>query len=118
MLRWIILENIYHLGALLKTLFEEDVEKPIVSLTPSEQVDRQIKGYSCIDYESDHLQCWYSCKDEFPVIAILAKRCLCVCGTSVSFECLFSKVWHTIGNLCDWLSPDTINMLFFLENLA
>ena len=66
-----------------------------VSLTPSEQVDRQIKGYlekPCIDYESDHLQCWYSHKDEFPVIATLAKRCLCVCGTSVSFECLFGKV--------------------------
>ena len=66
----------YHLGALLKILFEEDVEQPIVSLTSSEQVDRQIKGYlekSCTDYESDPLQWWYSRKDEFPVIAILAK---------------------------------------------
>ena len=29
----------------MKKLFEEDVEQPIVSLIPSEQVDRQIKGY-------------------------------------------------------------------------
>ena len=60
----------------MKKLIEEDVEQPIVSLTPSAQVDRQIKGYlekPCIDYEGDPLQCWYSRKDEFPVIAKLKK---------------------------------------------
>ena len=37
-------------------MFEEDKEQPIVSLTPSEQVDREIKAYlekPCIDYEGD-----------------------------------------------------------------
>ena len=90
------------LGALLKKLFEEDMEQPIVSLTPSEQVDREIKAYlekPCIDYEGDPLQWWYSHKDEFPVIATLAKKYLCVCGTSVPSERLFSKGGHIIGDL-------------------
>ena len=65
-----------------------------MSLTPSEQVGREIKAYlekHCIDYESDPLQWWSSHKDEFPVIA-LAKKYLCVCGTSIPSECLSVKV--------------------------
>ena len=107
------------LGAFLKKLFEEDKEQPIVSLTPSEQVYREIKAYlekPCIDYEGDPLQWWSSHKDEFPVIATLAKKYLCVCGTSVPSEHLFSKGGHIIGDLRNRLSPDTVNMLIFLGN--
>ena len=53
------------LCALLKKLFEEDMEQPIVSLTPSEH-DREINAYlekPCIDYEGDPLQWWSSHKD-------------------------------------------------------
>ena len=61
----------------MKKLFVENIEQPIVSLAPSEQVDREIKAYlekACIDYKSDPFQWWSSHKDEFPVIATLAKN--------------------------------------------
>ena len=106
------------LGALLKKLFEEeDVEQEVLSSTPREQVDTEIKSYQeipCIDYDSDPLQWWSNHRDEFPIIATLAKKYLCVCGTSVPSERLFSKGGHKIGDLRNRLSPDTVNMLIFL----
>ena len=105
------------LGSLLKKLFEKDLEQQIVSLTPSEQVDKEIKAYlekPCIDYECDPLQWCSSHKDEFPIITTLAKKYLCVYGTSVPSERLFNKGRHIIGDLRNQLSPDTVNMLIFL----
>ena len=92
------------------------MEQPIVSLTPSEKADKEIKAYlekSCIDYKSDPLQWQSSHKDEFPVIA-LVKKYLCVCGTNIPSECLFSKGGHIIGDLHNRLSLDTVNMLILL----
>ena len=71
-----------------------------MSLTPSEQVAKEIKAYlekPCI--ECNPLQWSSSHKDEFPVIATLAKKYLCVCGTSVPSEHLFSTGGHIIGDL-------------------
>ena len=88
----------------MKKLFEEDIEQQTVSLIPSEQLDKEIKAYlekPCIDYECDPLQWWSSHKDEFPVTATLAKKYLCVCGTSIPLERLFSKGGHIIDDLCN-----------------
>ena len=112
------------LGALLKQLFEEEnvEQEALLSLTPREQVDREIKLYlqkPPVDFDSDPLEWWSIQKDELPIIATLAKKYLCVCGTSVPSERLFSKGGHIIGDLRNRLSPSTVNMLIFLaKNLS
>ena len=94
------------LGALLKKLFEEEEntsQQALLSLTPREQVDREIKKYlekPAVDFDSDPLQWWLNQKYELPIIATLAKKYLCVCGTSVPSERLFSKGGHIVGDLC------------------
>ena len=58
-------------------------------------------------------------KNELPIVATLAKKYLCVCGTSVPSERLFSKGGYIVGDLCNRLPPDTVNMLIFLaKNLS
>ena len=42
-----------------------------------------------VDMDSDPLLWWKSQERDIPTLSVLAKKYLCICGTSVSFECLF-----------------------------
>ena len=65
--------------------------------------------------EDDPLQWWKVEAKRLPILATLARKYLCVCGTSVPSEHLFSKAGYIAGNLQARLSPINVNRLVFLS---
>ena len=78
----------------------------------------QYVHYPLQDIESSPLQWWQLQHHQFPLLAKLARKYLCVCATSVPSERLFStdgKIVHGRSQL----KPDKVNELIFLaENLT
>ena len=58
-----------------------------------------------VEPDSDPLVWWLSQKDMLPVIAELARKYLCACGTSVPSERLFSKAGFIVSDYRNRLSP-------------
>lgn len=68
-----------------------------------------------IPVEKDPLQWWKANEDEFPRLAKLARKVLCVPATSVSSERLFSSSGNIQTVFRCSLKPDKLNMLVFLH---
>ncbi|XP_041654041.1 E3 SUMO-protein ligase ZBED1-like [Cheilinus undulatus] len=68
-----------------------------------------------IPVEKDPLQWWKANEDEFPRLAKLARKVLCVPATSVSSERLFSSSGNIQTVFRSSLTPDKLNMLVFLH---
>ena len=63
-------------------------------LNDTERVEKETNYYfdlPAVDPESDPLRWWRSDKKHFTLLAMLAQKYLCICGTSVLSECLFSN---------------------------
>ena len=48
--------------------------------------------------ETNPLVWWKSEQRRFPTLSVLARKYLCVCGTSVSSECMFSTCGYVVNN--------------------
>lgn len=78
----------------------------------------QYLHYPLQDIESSPLQWWKLQHQQFPLLAKMARKYLCVCATSVPSERLFST-GGKIVNGRSRLKPDKVNELIFLaENLT
>jgi len=76
---------------LKKALSNVQAEDP---LTVPEKVKKEIDRYmdlTPIDPDSDPLIWWKREANNFPALAVLARKYLCIVGTSVPSERLFSK---------------------------
>ena len=105
------------LGAILAKVVRTDSGSQPSPTTSSERVDKEMKLYlerPVIDPDSDPLIWWLSERKKLPVIAELARKYLCACGTSVPSECLFSKAGFIVNDYRNRLSPQNVNMLVFL----
>ena len=67
-----------------------------------------------VDMDSDPLLWWKSQERDIPTLSVLAKKYLCICGTSVSSERLFSLAGYVVNDLRARLTPEHVNMLVFL----
>ena len=104
-----ILENC--LGT--STVTDED------DLSCQERVEREIERYQdypSVDVNCDLLQWWKQEQRRLPSLAGVAHTYLCICGTSVPSERLFSKGGVIVSDLRNGLSPDHVNILLFLSN--
>jgi len=85
------------LGAILTKKIDKDSESEGQShslLHPQEKVEAEIARYldlPVVDMDSDPLEWWKHEVNRLPVLAVLAKKYLCICGTSVPSEQLFSN---------------------------
>lgn len=92
--------------------------QPQEQLTTHEKVKKEIDRYldlAPIDPACDPVTWWKTEAKNFPALAILARKYLCICGTSVPSERLFSKGGYIVNGLRCRLSPDKVNMLLFLS---
>jgi len=77
------------LGAILTKIFDKDSESEghgHSPLRPREKVEAEITRYldlPVVDMDSDPLEWWKHDVNHLPVLAVLAKKYLCICGTSV-----------------------------------
>jgi len=68
-----------------------------------------------INLESDPLKWWKVYQNEFPTLAIIAKKYLCVQGTSVPSERVFSCAGNIITDHRSSLSTEHAEELIFLS---
>ena len=76
---------------------------------------RRYQDFPTVAVDVDPLECWKSEQKNYPTLAALAQKYLCICGTSVSLERLFSKAGYIVNVHRNRLSPDHVNTLLFLE---
>ena len=103
------------LGAVLKKALKEKSSEPLS--TPA-RIEKEISCYrdlSSLSPDGDPLQWWKTEAKRLPILATLARKYLCVCGTSVPSEHLFSKAGYIVNNLRTRLSPDNVNRLVFCQ---
>ena len=91
-------------------------EGPVRTLTPLQTVESEITsylGFPTTAPETDPLVWWKGEEGRFPNLACLARKYLCVCGTSVPSERIFSRA-GCIGHHRSRLSPENVDKLVFL----
>ena len=103
------------LGAILSKNFDNDAQNE-TPLRPRERVEviSRYLDLPVVEMDSDPLQWWKHEEKRLPVLAVLAKKYLCICGTSVPSERLFSKSGFIVDAFRNRLLPEKVNMLTFL----
>ena len=105
------------LAAILTKVGGDGSRPDTSSMSPSQKVDRESQAYlekPVIETNDDPLSWWSSEKAKLPILAEQSRKYLCICGTSVPSEHLFSKAGLIVSDLQNRLSPETVNMLLFL----
>lgn len=85
--------------------------------TPATRVDFEISRYVSapgIELDADPLQWWKIHASGYPSLSKLARKYLCVCGTSSPSERLFSVAGNIVTAKRSLLKPHKVDMLVFL----
>ena len=69
-----------------------------------------------IDCKSDPFLWWHQNKGQYPLLFELVMKYLCIPGTSVPSERLFSKAGELISVKRNSLKPKHVDMYLFLNN--
>ena len=82
------------------------------------RAEEEVKRYrddSCLPLDSDPLLWWSQHEEKFPLLAKLAKTMLCIQGTSVPSERVFSTAGDIVTSQRSVLHPDHVDVLIFLK---
>ena len=85
--------------------------------TPAARIDLEMSRYVSapeIGLDADPLQWWSMHATIYPSLAKLARKYLCVCGTSSASERLFSVAGNIVTAKRSLLKPHKVDMLVFL----
>ena len=88
-----------------------------IPLTHDEKVTQELKQYLShpkLDMEDSPLLWWNVEETRYPHLAILARKFLCVCATSVPSERVFSCGGQIVTDRRAALKPDRVDQLIFL----
>ena len=88
------------------------------SLSPKEKISRELERYLQIpqlDTDDNPLLWWKGNQQMFPVLALMAKKFLCIYASSSASECTFSTFGNIVTSKCTCLKAAKINMLTFLS---
>ena len=106
------------LAAVLGSINEEEgTSSTQLTLTTDEKIEKEMNTYLDIPLASsdtDPLVWWKTENERFPHLAQLAKKHLCICGTSVPSERIFSTAGNISGDSRCRLLPQNVNKLVFL----
>ena len=104
----------------LSSLFKEKEDHDnLPILSPAQRINAEMQTYlnrPKLDLEDEPLLWWKHHATEFPILAKLARKCLCVCAMSAASERLFSTSGNIVTPRRSCLKPDKVNMLVFLAN--
>ena len=84
----------------------------------SQNLIKEVKRYrdeSCLPFDSDPLLWWSQHEERFPLLAKLAKTMLCIQGTLVLSERVFSTAGDIVTSQRSALHPDHVDVLIFLK---
>ncbi len=111
------LKKLKGLGAILTRVAESAGGQEELPSSPSDRIKREIQLFRdvpAVDPDSDPLLWWASEQKRLPILAELARKYLCICGTSVPSERMFSKSGYLVNDYRSRLAPRNVNMLVFL----
>lgn len=106
------------LGSWLKASKQQQEQLNSAARTPEARVKEEVEQYSNIvkpDPELNPLDWWKIQAPNYPILAKLAKKYLCICASSSASERLFSTSGHIASKKRTLLKPDKLNMLVFLS---
>ena len=83
--------------------------------SPTETEITSYLEYPSLEPDANPLEWWKLENGRFPNLAYLAKKYLCICGTSIPSERIFSKTSHIANNLRNCLTPENVNKPVFLS---
>ena len=84
----------------------------------AEKAKDEVKGYREVEplpLSENPLSWWMKHEESYPLLARQAKRYLCVPGTSVPSERVFSTVGDIITAKRSCLTPEHVDQLLFLQ---
>ena len=84
------------LAAILKHSLSVPTTEEVTSEEKVEWEMRQYQDCPPVDIDVDPLKWWQSEQKNYPTLAALAQKYLCICGTSVASERLFSKAGYNL----------------------
>ena len=85
--------------------------------TPEDRITSEVDLYlqaPQLDTDDNPLEWWKTNHKTFPILAILAKKYLCICATSSASERVFSTSGVIVSAKRTCLKPAKVNMLVFL----
>ena len=117
-----VTKKVKGLAGILKKVVQDESHATSVSsgssvLSNTERVEKERNYYFDLPAagpESDPLHWWRSERKHFPILAMLAQKYLCICGTSVPSEHLFSKSGFSVNEFQSRLKPESVDKLVFL----
>lgn len=86
--------------------------------TSAEEAEEEVRGYRAsrpAGLQDNPLSWWRENENNYPLLARLAKRYLCVPGSSVASERVFSTAGDIITAKRSCLTPAHVNELLFLQ---
>lgn len=108
------------LGSILKkSTGDTSTESADRELSLEDKVKKEIERYLQTpkpDADSNPLLWWREFSASFPNLSILARKYLCICGTSCPSERLFSVAGNIVTDKRSLLDPEKVNMLSFLAS--
>ena len=96
--------------------------EPATHISPKLRAETEIKKYTDhgqtpgIPLTDDPLLWWKANQQEFPLLSVVARRILCVPGTSVPSERVFSTAGDIISAQRASLSPEKADLLIFFKH--
>ena len=96
---------------------EEGAANAQPTLSPAEKIDKEIQAYLDLPValsDTNPLTWWRMEHASFPHLAKVARKYLCICGTSVPSERVFSTAGHVCNDSRSRLLPENVNKLIFL----
>ena len=96
-------------------------DKPQRAESVTERIVKEFDHFLLLpntDPDADPLSWWKREQHCFPILAQLVRKYLCVCGTDVPSERLFSQTGYIVNELRTHLSPENVNMVVFLAEHA
>ena len=87
-------------------------------LTPKQKISGELERYlqtPQLDTDSNPLLWWKGNQEMHPVLALMAKKFLCICASSSASERTFSTSGSIVTSKRTCLKPSKINMLTFLS---
>ena len=110
------------LGSLLKSHVDntaDSAESLTCPISPHQFITSELDRYLVqpgLDEEEDPLMWWKAHEFDYPMLARVVKKYLCVPATSTPSERLFSKSGQVVSPQRASLNPETVQMLVFLSN--
>uniref|UniRef100_A0AAY5L481 HAT C-terminal dimerisation domain-containing protein n=1 Tax=Esox lucius TaxID=8010 RepID=A0AAY5L481_ESOLU len=99
-----------------KTFSDAGVVPKSSNTRAEEEMKKYLETTSPLSLSEDPLIWWRCHETVFPLLAKLAKRYLCIPGTSVASERVFSTAGDIITAQRSMLTPEHVDQLLFLQN--